>query len=345
MMEKNSNSSRTILVVDDEDVIRRLLSQKLKAEGYNCIEAGNSRQAMEKMYEKPADLAILDIMMPGGSGVDLLPEIKKHYPDTVVIMATAVGDADTAIKCVRLGAYDYFTKPYNLDEVAISIARALNTRRLELEVLDYQQHLEDKVKVQAGKIRDAFMNAVMALALALDAKDEYTSGHSGRVSEISVAIAREMNMSQKAVENIRIAGLIHDIGKIGVKEAILNKPDTLTPAEFEHIKMHSVIGERILKPIVDEQEILDMVRMHHEQFDGSGYPDGLSGKQIPLGAAIMSLADAYDAMTSDRPYRKSLGHAAAVDEIRRSSGIQFEPEVVEAFMRIETKITPDTVTS
>jgi response regulator RpfG family c-di-GMP phosphodiesterase len=344
MMEKNSNGSWTILVVDDEDVIRRLLCQKLKSEGYKCIEAGNSRQAMEKMHEQTADMAILDIMMPGGSGVELLPDIKKHFPDTIVIMATAVGDADTAIKCVRLGAYDYFTKPYNLDEVAFSVARALNTRRLELEVLDYQQHLEDKVKIQAGKIRDAFMNAVMALALALDAKDEYTSGHSGRVAEISVAVAGEMGLSKRAIENIRIAGQIHDIGKIGVKEEILNKPDRLTSQEFEHIKMHSAIGERILKPIVDEQEILDIVRMHHEKFDGSGYPDGLSGKQIPVGAAIMALADAYDAMTSDRPYRKSLGHAAAVDEIRKGSGIQFEPDVVEAFLRIETKIAPNTVT-
>ncbi len=342
-MDRSTNSSWTILVVDDEDVIRRLLCQKLRSEGYTCVEAGGMRQAMEKMHEKPADLAILDIMMPGGSGVDLLPEIKKHYPDTVVIMATAVGDADTAIKCVRLGAYDYFTKPYNLDEVAISVARALNTRRLELEVIDYQQHLEDKVKVQADKIRDAFMNAVMALALALDAKDEYTSGHSGRVSEISVAIAREMGMQSRAVENIRIAGLIHDIGKIGVKEAILNKPDTLTAEEFEHIKAHSTIGERILKPIVDEQEILDMVRMHHEQYDGSGYPDGLSDEQIPIAASIMSLADAYDAMTSDRPYRKSLGHSAAVSEIKKGSGTQFAPDVVEAFLRIEKNIAPDAV--
>jgi response regulator RpfG family c-di-GMP phosphodiesterase len=210
-----------ILVVDDEEVIRRLLCQKLKSEGYSCTEAGNAHQAMEKMREKPADLVILDIMMPGGSGVELLPELKKAYPDTVVIMATAVGDADTAIKCVRLGAYDYFTKPYNLDEVAISIARALNVRRLELEVIDYQHNLEEKVKVQAGKIRDSFMNAVTALALALDAKDEYTSGHSGRVSEISVIIARELGMQDNALEDVKLAGLIHDIGKIGVRKRCL----------------------------------------------------------------------------------------------------------------------------
>ncbi len=344
-MEKSSNDSWTILVVDDEDVIRRLLCQKLRAEGYTCVEAGSARQAMEKMREKAADLAILDIMMPGGSGVELLPELKKNYPDTVVIMATAVGDAETAIKCVRLGAYDYFTKPYNLDEVALSVARALNTRRLELEVLDYQQHLEEKVKVQADKIRDSFMNAVTALALALDAKDEYTSGHSGRVSEISVVIAKELGMHDGALENIRLAGLIHDIGKIGVKEAVLNKPGMLTPEEFEHIKTHPAIGERILKPIVEEQEILDMVRLHHERFDGRGYPDGLSGEQIPVGAAIMALADAYDAMTSDRPYRKSLGNAVAVEEIKKGSGTQFTPSVVEAFLRVERIIAADDVIS
>jgi response regulator RpfG family c-di-GMP phosphodiesterase len=338
MMQKIDSNFWTILVVDDEEVIRRLLCHKLKIEGYTCVDAGNSRQALEKMQEKPADLAILDIMMPGGSGIELLSEIKKAYPDTIVIMATAVGDAETAIKCVRLGAYDYFTKPYNLDEVAISISRALNTRRLELEVLDYQQHLEEKVKVQADKIRNSFMNAVTALALALDAKDEYTSGHSGRVSEISVVLAKELGLHESAVENIRLAGLIHDIGKIGVKEAVLNKPGMLTPEEFEHIKTHPAIGERILKPIVEEKEILDMVRLHHERFDGRGYPDGLSGDQIPVGAAIMALADAFDAMTSDRPYRKSLGNAIAVEEIKKGSGTQFVPEVVEAFLRVDKKI-------
>ncbi|MDD4923239.1 MAG: response regulator [Dehalococcoidales bacterium] len=339
------NHQWEILVVDDEEVIRRLLCHKLKSEGYTCVEAGGLRQAMEKMHERPADLAILDIMMPGGSGVELLPEIKKNYPDTIVIMATAVGDAETAIKCVRLGAYDYFTKPYNLDEVALSVARALNTRRLELEVLDYQQHLEEKVKVQADKIRDSFMNAVTALALALDAKDEYTSGHSGRVSEISVIIAKELGMHDSTLENIRLAGLIHDIGKIGVKEAVLNKPGKLTPEEFEHIKTHPAIGERILKPIVEEQDILDMVRLHHERFDGRGYPDGLSGERIPLGAAIMALADAFDAMTSDRPYRKSLGNTVAVEEIKKGSGTQFVPDVVEAFLRVERIIAADDVIS
>ncbi len=254
-----------------------------------------------------------------------------------------MGDAETAIKCVRLGAYDYFPKPFNLDEVAISVARALNTRRLELEVLDYQHNLEEKVKAQADKIRDAFMNAVTALALALEAKDEYTSGHSERVSEISVAIAKELGMNDGSIENIRLAGLIHDIGKIGVKEEILNKPAPLTPEEYEHIKTHSIIGERILKPVVEEHEILDMVRLHHERFDGSGYPDGLSGEQIPIGVAIMALADAYDAMTSDRPYRKSLGHKVALEEIQKGSGSQFVPDAVEAFLRVENTIAPKAV--
>ena len=342
-MAKSSERLWTILVVDDEAVIRHLLCQKLKSEGYTCLEAGSSEQAMEKMNERPADLVILDIIMPGGSGVEFLPELKKNYPDTIVIMATAVGDAETAIKCVRLGAYDYFPKPFNLDEVAISVARALNTRRLELEVLDYQHNLEEKVKAQADKIRDAFMNAVTALALALEAKDEYTSGHSERVSEISVAIAKELGMNDGSIENIRLAGLIHDIGKIGVKEEILNKPAPLTPEEYEHIKTHSIIGERILKPVVEEHEILDMVRLHHERFDGSGYPDGLSGEQIPIGVAIMALADAYDAMTSDRPYRKSLGHKVALEEIQKGSGSQFVPDAVEAFLRVENTIAPKAV--
>ncbi|MFA5629380.1 MAG: HD domain-containing phosphohydrolase [Dehalococcoidales bacterium] len=331
--------SWTILVVDDEEVIRHLLCRKLKSEGYDCLKAENTQQAMEQMRKKAADLVILDILMPGGSGIDFLPKLKKAFPDTVVIMATAVGDTETAIKCVRLGAYDYFIKPFNLDEVALSVMRALNVRRLEMEVLDYQHNLEEKVKEQADKIRKSFMNIVTSLALALEAKDEYTGFHSKRVAEISVAIARKLGINEKTIENIRVAALVHDIGKIGVKKEILNKQDILSDEEFEHVKEHSIIGERILKPVIDEQEILDMVRLHHERFDGTGYPDGLAGNQIMQGVAILTLADAYDAMTSDRPYRKSLGHEAAVCEIKKGSGAQFDPAVVEAFLEIEDSLT------
>jgi putative two-component system response regulator len=329
MIEKQA----TILIVDDEETIRRLLEQKLSSQGYHCYKAGNADQALEKLRHQVIDLVILDIKMPGRSGVQVLPEIRASYPDTAVIMATAITDAGAAIQCMKQGAYDYVTKPFNLDEVALSIDRALERRRLELENRDYQQHLERKVAEQANKIRAAFLNAITALAHALEAKGRYTSGHSQRVAETSVAIAQELGIPHDAIERIRLAGLVHDIGKIGVREAILNKTASLADEESLHVKRHCEIGEHILNPVVDDKEILLMVRHHHERYDGHGYPDGLRGEQIPLGARILAIADAYDAMTSERPYRAALDTEVACLETEHHKGTQFDPQVADAFLR------------
>jgi putative two-component system response regulator len=323
-----------ILIVDDEEMIRRLLTARLSPEGYHCQQAGNAAQALQKLKSDSIELVILDIKMPGKSGAELLPVIKAKYPDTAVIMATAISDASTAINCMKAGAYDYITKPFNLDEVSLSVNRALEKRRLELENRDYQQHLEQKVEEQSKKIRAAFFNAVTALAYALEAKDVYTSGHSQRVTEISVAIAEEMGLSRKDVERIRLAGLVHDIGKIGVREEVLNKPGSLSEEEYKHVRLHSETGERILIPIVDDEEIIKAVRHHHERYDGWGYPDGLRGEQIPRMARIIAVADTFDAMTSERSYRQAMTKEEACAEIERCSGSQFDPAVAEAFLKV-----------
>ena len=322
-----------ILIVDDEELIRRLLHQKLSSEGYRCQKASSAAQALDKLKSNPVELVILDIKMPGKSGMELLLELRARYPDTAVIMATAIADTTTAIQCMKEGAYDYITKPFNLDKVVLSVGRALEKRRLELENKDYQQHLEQKVEEQAGKIRTSFLNAVTALAYALEAKDIYTSGHSQRVTKISVTIARELGMPQDSIDKIRLAGLVHDIGKIGIRESVLNKPAPLTDDEFRHIKSHCQAGEHILTPIVEDKEILRAVRHHHERYDGMGYPDGLRGEQIPLGARILSVADAFDAMTSERPYRLAMSAQDACAEIERCKGTQFAPKVADAFFR------------
>ena len=327
-----SEKQEGILIVDDENTVRKLLQQTLSREGYQCQEAGSADQAVDKLLNNTVALVILDINMPGKSGTELLPEIKLAYPDTAVIMASAVTDTQTAIQCMKQGAYDYFTKPFSLDEVILSVDRALEKRRLELENRDYQQHLEEKVQAQARKIRASFLSAITALAYALEAKDKYTSGHSQRVADMSVAIARELGMRRGNIEKIRLAGLIHDIGKIGVRGPVLNKPGRLTDEEFQHVKCHPVIGEHILTPIVDDKDILRMVRHHHERYDGKGYPDGLSGEQIPLAAMILAVADTYDAMTSKRPYRAAMSAETACDEIQSCKGGQFDPEVAEAFL-------------
>ena len=328
-----TNKQETILIVDDEELIRKLLHQKLSDEGYHCERAGSAEQALDKLQDNSFELVILDIKMPGKSGIELLPEIKANYPDIAVIMSTAITDTNVAIQCMKQGAYDYLNKPFSLDEVILSVYRALEKRRLVIENREYQRHLEQKVEAQASRIRASFLSAVTALVYALEAKDEYTSGHSQRVAEVSVAIARELGLQRDNIEKIRLAGLIHDIGKIGMRESILNKPAGLTEEEFQHIKYHPEIGERILNPIVDDEEILMMVRHHHERYDGNGYPDRLSGEQIPLGARILTVADSYDAMTSERPYRKAMSVEFACAEVERFKGTQFDPRVADAFLR------------
>ncbi len=253
-----------VLVVDDEESTRRLLHQKLSKEGYQCQETGNAKQALNKLKNNPVGLVILDIKMPGKSGIELLPEIKASYPDTAVVMATATTDINIAIQCLKQGAYDYITKPFNLDEVILSVEQALEKRRLELENKEYRQHLEDKVSEQTKKIRASFLGAITALAYALEAKDKYTGGHSQKVADISVAIAKELSLPEENVEKIRLSGLVHDIGKIGVTESVLNKPSRLTDEEFQHVQKHPEIGEYILAPIADDEEILRLVRSRHE---------------------------------------------------------------------------------
>ena len=322
-----------ILIVDDEAPIRKLLLSKLSSEGYQCLEAGGAEQALDKLRNNALGLVILDIKMPGQSGIELLPEIKASHPDTAVVMATAISDINIAIQCMKQGAYDYVTKPFNLDEVILSVDRALEKRRLELENKEYQQHLEDKVAEQAKKIRASFLSAITALAYALEAKDKYTSGHSQKVADISVAIAKELDLPQESIERIRLAGLVHDIGKIGVRETVLNKPGRLTDEEFRHVQYHPEIGEHILAPIADDEEILKLVRHHHERYDGTGYPDQLKGDQIPLCSRILAVSDAYEAMTSERPYRSKMSDEEAYEEIKRNRGIQFDPEVADAFLK------------
>jgi HD-GYP domain-containing protein (c-di-GMP phosphodiesterase class II) len=269
-------------------------------------------------------------------------------------MVTAIADVQTAIGLMRMGAYDYIIKPVELNVLSVSLDRALEKRNLVIENRDYQLHLEHRVEEQTKKIRQSFLNSTTSLAYALEAKDKYTHGHSERVTEIAVAVAREMAKPKHMIEKIKLAGLLHDVGKIGISEMILNKPGKLTDDEFELVKAHCEVGERILSPIVEDREILEMVRHHHERFDGKGYPDGLSGAQMTQGASVIAIAeaysnilsqgamalavaDAYDAMTSDRPYRPAMPPEAACSELVRGRGKQFAPVIVDTFMSLQDK--------
>lgn len=335
-MDKDGKTS--ILIVDDEATIREVMTRTFAEKGFNCFSAENYDEALETINSESIEVAMLDIMMPGRNGVDLLQALKAEDEDIAVVMVTAVADAQTAIGAMRLGAYDYVTKPFNLVEVVMSVERALEKRELLISNRDYQKHLEEKVQEKTDELRETFMGAILSLAEALDAKDAYTNGHSMRVTTISEVIACFIGFDDKQVEKIRMAGILHDIGKIAVPEVILNKEGKLTDEEFEMVKAHSARGEKIIEPFVRDGEIRAIVRHHHERFSGDGYPDGIKGEAIPLGARIMAVADAYDAMTSDRPYRRAMTPEKAREELLTNSGSQFDPNIVDAFFQSEEKV-------
>jgi putative two-component system response regulator len=326
------NHQKKILIVDDEAKIRKLLYRKLSTEGYRCEEAESADQALDKLGGNPADLIILDIKMPGKSGIQLLPEIKTRYPYTSVIMATAVVETGIAIQCMRQGADDYVCKPFNLDEITSSVARTLEKRKLQLEIEEYRRQLEMKVDQQAKEIRNLFLGAVEAQVSALEAKDKYTAGHSRRVTDIAVAVGEEMGLPAEDMEDLRCGSLLHDVGKIAVDQLIQNKPGKLTPHEYEHIMIHAQVGAGIVQPMVNKK-VVEIIEHHHDHYDGSGLHQVVAGEEIPLEARILAVADAFDAMTSDRPYRSAMSRAEAVKEVKRCSGTQFDAVVVKAFLR------------
>jgi putative two-component system response regulator len=326
------NNAQKILVVDDEAVIRELLRRNLSDAGYEVTTASDGMGAIESVSRDEPHVVLLDMRMPGISGIEVLKKLAGGWPDLCEIMVTAIDDTKTAVQAMKLGAFDYITKPFDIDKVILSIDHALEKRRLVLENRDYQQHLEQKVGEQTRRIQNSFLNALQSLAYALEAKDRYTNGHSQRVANLAVAIAERMGLSEREIEVIHQAGLVHDIGKIGVREAVLNKPSGLSEEEFRHIQLHPEIGERILIPVTEDKEILEAIRHHHERFDGKGYPDKISRHEISIQARILSVADAYDAMTSERPYRAALSDASARAELAKCRNSQFDPEVLDAFL-------------
>ena len=339
--EKSISMPEIFLIVDDEDIIRRVLNLKLSGQGYACEEASNAQQALRVLETVPVALILLDIKMPGKSGIELLPEIKQAYPDTAVIVATAVNDIDIAVQCLKQGADDYVCKPFNLEEVSLAVQKALEKRRLQLELRDYQQFLEERIEEQKIEMRRLFLGAIDALVFALEAKDKYTGGHSRRVSEIAVAVGKELGLSSQDMEDLRWGSLLHDIGKIAIDEAVQNKPGKLTFEEYEHIMTHAHVGASIVGPVVNGK-ITKMIEHHHDHYNGSGLHQIISGRDIPLEARILAVADAFDAMTSNRPYRGAMSIAQAVEEIKRCVDTQFDPVIVAAFLRTVQTATPQT---
>lgn len=325
---------RRVVIVDDEPRLRQVLVRLMSRDGFECIDVADGRAALAAMEQHAAPLLLSDLRMPGMDGVELLRRVRDRWPDTAVVMITAVADVEVAVSCLALGALDYLTKPFHLEEVRARVRQALEKRRLVVENRAYQRQLEVRVAEQARRLETLFLASMQSLADALEVKDPYTRGHSVRVSRYAVAIGRELGVDAAMLAQLELGGHLHDIGKIGVREAVLNKPGPLTDDEYSHIMTHPEIGWRLLTPLLAEAPMaLHVVRSHHERFDGSGMPDGLSGAAIPLEARIAAVADSFDAMTSQRPYRNGLTMEAARAELRRCAGTQYDPHIVAAFER------------
>lgn len=325
-----------VLIVDDEQMVRRSLRKKLAREGYRCDEAQDAEEALRQMRGTPADLVILDIMMPGKSGDQLLPELTFYYPSTAVVMSTAVTDPDTIIRCMKNGAKDYICKPFKLDQVVASVERALAKMETELAVRGHQQLLEKRVAEQTKELRKLSLGAIKSLVVALEAKDKYTAGHSLRVTDIALAIGKEMGLESTELDDLHWGALLHDVGKLAVDPAIQNKPGRLTPDEYEQMMMHIQVGPRIVGPVVN-QAVTDIIAHHHDRHDGKGFAQALEGDAIPLNARILAVADSFDAMNSDRPYRTALPIEKSLEEIRTGSGSQFDPDAATAFLRLAAR--------
>lgn len=329
-----SNGCRC-LVVDDEPRIRSALARLLEGVGYQCEQADSAHAALAALEREPAPVVLSDIRMPEMDGVALLHEIRRRWPEVAVVMLTAVAEVDTAVACLQAGAYDYIAKPFQADEVRVRVAQALDKRHLVLENRQYQEHLADMVDQQAVRIEELFLEGVQTLAHALEAKDPYTKGHSARVAAYAGRIAAVLGLPDTDIQLIELGAELHDIGKIGVREAVLQKPARLSDEEYQHIMLHTAIGARILEPLLKHApQVLAVVRWHHERPDGSGLPDQLRGDQIPLHARVVSVADGFDAMTTGRPYRPPRGVAEALEEIRHGAGTQWDGAVVDAFLAV-----------
>ncbi len=330
-----------ILVVDDEEPIRSALKKFLMQQQFEVYAAGSGEEALEQLRRHRIALMLCDIRMPGTSGVDLVPQAIEIEADVAILMLTAVNDATSAALCMQRGAMDYLTKPIELADLARAVQRALRRRELQLENRHLNQWLKEEVTTRTAELHRERMKlerisvaTLEALVNALEAKDPYMRGHSARVADLSATIAHQLGLPEDQVEAVRVAGRLHDIGKIGTRESVLNKQGTLTPEEFEHVKQHVVIGSQILAPLAHLGNIMPAVRGHHERWDGTGYPDGLRGDEIPLAARIIGAAEVFDALSTSRAYQEKMTAEQAVARLADLSGSVVDPRVYEALAAV-----------
>ena len=329
------------LIVVGDDGLRRVLARLIEMHGLGSLQAPSGDAALAILRERrDIPLCISDIHLPGMDGIVFLREALGLCPDMAVLMLIGDSNVSRAVECLRVGALDYLNKPATSEEILARVDKALEKRELVLRNRFYQSNLETRVRELDRLNRQSLINGVQTLVHALEAKDAYTSGHSARVSRYAVKTAVQLGYTGDRLEHIRLGGELHDIGKIGTRESVLNKAGPLSPEEFDHVKGHAALGERILAPFLsDSPTVLGIVRSHHERMDGHGFPDNLTGDTIPVEARIVAVVDAFDAMTTSRAYRPSRTPVGAVEELQRHAGGHFDATVVDAFTRAFSDLT------
>ncbi len=343
-MAQLTHKSR-ILFVDDEEPVRLLLRECLDGTEFQVVTAADGPAALTAMAKNPFDLVIADVRMPGMSGFELLAEVVKDFPDTGIILLTGFGDVAMAVVAMKAGALDYILKPFETGDILERVRRALAHRGRSREQALHLFLLKETVSQRAEDLRrtlaslhDCSQATMEALVAALETRERETLSHSSRVSAYTVHLAELLGVSGADLSVVRQGAMLHDIGKIGVADSILLKPGELNESEWVEMKRHPEIGEWILEGVESLQPASSIVLSHHERFDGEGYPNKLAGKKIPLGARIFAVSDTFDAIRSDRPYRRGVGYQKARAEIIRNSGTQFDPAVSECFLSVDPAV-------
>jgi len=337
-------AARRVLVVDDEEGIRRAIGKFLRTRGFDVVTAESGDEALAQLGQQGFVLMLCDVRMPGLSGVEVVPRALQMDSELAIMMLTAVNDAPTATESLSRGAMDYLMKPVELADLEVAIERALHKRALLIEQRRVERMIREEVAQRTEELerekealRDLTVSVAETLINAMEVKDVYLRGHSQRVAELAASMAEELGLSPDAVEQVRLAGRLHDVGKIGTREAVLNKPGSLTPEEFEHVKEHVRIGMDILAPLKHLGEALNYVQDHHEHWDGTGYPRALSGTQISIGGRILAAADAFDALTSKRAYREPMAPEETIKFLEGHVGRLLDPDIYSALRRVVSR--------
>ncbi|MBI3823689.1 MAG: response regulator [Planctomycetes bacterium] len=325
---------RCVTLVDDEPAALDILMRAAKSFHFDCQTATTAESALEMLERQPTPLVVTDLCMPGNGGVWLVQEIRQRWPDIDIIVVTVGADEAGLLQCMSAGVQHYFLKPVHIDEFHHALQATWYSQQMRRKQQRHRHHLESIVHKQTHRLRHTFFSAITSLVRTLEARDSYTSGHSLRVCKYAMQLANYIGLDDHSKKRLNLAAKLHDIGKVGLAEGILNKPAKLSEDEFDLVKEHPVIGERILRPIVRNRTVLSAIRSHHERFGGGGYPDNLQGEQIPFLARMITVADCYDALTSSRAYRGAMTQDDALNILHEGMTTQFDPHLVPPFIRM-----------